>query len=116
MRELARAVDKAAALLSSRASSLQGQIQSAPWKGADGELFRQDWSGNHRPSLERVASSLRHNSKLLLQHANEQEQSSAATGGGSSGGWRDQRPGQNQGPGQPRPELAGGTGSEGGSG
>lgn len=86
LRELARAVDKAAALLSSRASSLQGQIQSAPWKGADGELFRQDWSGNHRPSLERVASSLRHNSKLLLQHANEQEQSSAATGGGTSGG------------------------------
>ncbi|MET3205562.1 UNVERIFIED_ORG: hypothetical protein ABIB21_002368 [Arthrobacter sp. UYEF13] len=38
------------ALLSSRASSLQGQIQSAPWKGADDELFRQDWSGNHRPS------------------------------------------------------------------
>ncbi|BAS11325.1 hypothetical protein AHiyo4_47470 [Arthrobacter sp. Hiyo4] len=85
LRELAKAVDKAAALLSSRASSLQGQIQSAPWKGADGELFRQDWSGNHRPSLERVASSLRHNSKLLLQHASEQEQSSAATGGGSIG-------------------------------
>ena len=86
LRELAKAVDKAAALLSSRASSLQGQIQSAPWKGTDGELFRQDWSGNHRPSLERVASSLRHNSKLLLQHANEQEQSSAETGGGSGGG------------------------------
>ncbi|QNE16002.1 hypothetical protein [Pseudarthrobacter sp. NBSH8] len=83
LRELAKAVDKAASLLSSRASSLQGQIQSAPWKGTDGELFRQDWSGNHRPSLERVASSLRHNSKLLLQHANEQEQSSAETGGGS---------------------------------
>jgi hypothetical protein len=86
LRELAKAVDKAAALLSNRASSLQGQIQSAPWKGTDGELFRQDWSGNHRPSLERVASSLRHNSKLLLQHANEQEQSSAVTGGGGGGG------------------------------
>lgn len=85
LRELAKAVDKAASLLSSRASSLQGQIQSAPWKGTDGELFRQDWSGNHRPSLERVAASLRHNSKLLLQHANEQEQSSAETGGGSGG-------------------------------
>ncbi|MDI3194783.1 hypothetical protein QK290_09705 [Pseudarthrobacter sp. AL07] len=85
LRELAKAVDKAAALLSSRASSLQGQIQSAPWKGTDGELFRQDWSGNHRPSLERVASSLRHNSKLLLQHANEQEQSSAETGSGGGG-------------------------------
>lgn len=86
LRELAKAVDKAATLLSSRASSLQGQIQSAPWKGNDGEMFRQDWSGKHRPSLERVASSLRHNSKLLLQHANEQEKASDKSGGGSGGG------------------------------
>lgn len=89
LRELAKAADKAAALLSSRASSLQGQIQSAPWKGADGELFRQDWSGNHRPSLERVASSLRHNSKLLLQHADEQEKSSDKSGGGGGGSFLD---------------------------
>ena len=85
LRELAKAVDTAASMLSSRASSLQGQIQSAPWKGADGELFRQDWSGNHRPSLERVASSLRHNSKLLLQHADEQEKASDKSGGGPGG-------------------------------
>jgi hypothetical protein len=85
LRELAKAVDKAATLLSSRASSLQGQIQSAPWKGRDGEMFRQDWASSHRPALERVASSLRHNSKLLLQHANEQEQASDAAGAGSSG-------------------------------
>ncbi len=85
LRELAKAVDKAATLLSSRASSLQGQIQSAPWKGMDGERFRQDWTGTHRPTLERVASSLRHNSKLLLQHANEQEKASQ-TGRNASGG------------------------------
>ncbi|WP_354155106.1 hypothetical protein ACQCSV_18595 [Pseudarthrobacter sp. S3] len=52
------------ALLSSRASSLQGQIQSAPWKGADDELFRQDWSGNHRPSLERAAAAEAHRQEL----------------------------------------------------
>jgi hypothetical protein len=85
LRELAKAVDKAASLLSSRASSLHGQIQSAPWKGADGELFRQDWAGNHRPSLERVASSLRHNSKLLLKHADEQEKASDKSGGALGG-------------------------------
>ena len=55
LRELAKAVDKAATLLSSRAGSLQGQIQSAPWKGMDGAQFRQDWTGSHRPALERVA-------------------------------------------------------------
>lgn len=82
LRELAKAVDKAATLISSRASSLQGQIQSAPWKGSDGERFRKDWTGTHRPTLERVASSLRHNSKLLLQHANEQENASNSSGGG----------------------------------
>lgn len=86
LRELAKAVDKAATLLSSRASSLQGQIQSAPWKGLDGERFRQEWTGSHRPTLERVASSLRQNSKLLLQHANEQEKASDSPGGGSGGG------------------------------
>ena len=85
LRELAKAVDKAATLLSSRASSLQGQIQSAPWKGLDGAQFRQDWTGSHRPTLERVASSLRHNSKLLLQHADEQEKASDTSGGGSGG-------------------------------
>ncbi|MET3719929.1 hypothetical protein [Arthrobacter sp. UYEF21] len=85
LRELAKAADKAATLLSSRASSLQGQIQSAPWKGPDGAQFRQDWTGNHRPALERVASSLRHNSKLLLQHADEQEKASdKSSGGGGS--------------------------------
>jgi hypothetical protein len=86
LRELAKAVDKAATLLSSRASSLQGQIQSAPWKGQDGARFRQDWTGSHRPALERVAESLRHNSKLLLQHADEQEKASDKSGGGSGGG------------------------------
>ena len=86
LRELAKAVDKAATVLSSRASSLQGQIQSAPWKGLDGERFRQDWAGSNRPTLERVASSLRHNSKLLLQHANEQEKASDSSSGGGGGG------------------------------
>ncbi|HJV97950.1 MAG TPA: hypothetical protein VJ617_02470 [Arthrobacter sp.] len=82
LRDLAKAVDKAASLLSSRATSLQGQIQAAPWKGADGDHFRQDWTSSHRPGLERVVSSLRENSKILLKHADEQEQ---ASGGGSGG-------------------------------
>jgi hypothetical protein len=88
LRALAKAADTAATLLSSRASSLQSQIQAAPWKGADSELFRQDWAGSHRPGLERVVSSLRHNSKLLLKHADEQEKSSASsTGGTGSSAW-----------------------------
>lgn len=87
LRELAKAVERAASLLSSRATSLQGQIQAAPWKGADGEHFRQDWTSSHRPSLERVVSSLRENSKILLKHADEQEKASGGTGAGSGSVW-----------------------------
>jgi hypothetical protein len=88
LRELANAVDKAASLLSSRATMLQSQIQSAPWKGADGDSFRRDWTGSHRPGLERVAGSLRENSKILLKQADEQEKASdASSGGGSGGAW-----------------------------
>ncbi|SDT61308.1 hypothetical protein SAMN04489743_3950 [Pseudarthrobacter equi] len=86
LRALAKAVDQAASLLSSRAGSLQGQIQSAPWKGADGARFRQDWSSSHRPNLEKVVSSLRANSKILMKHADEQEKSSNSSGGGGGGG------------------------------
>lgn len=84
LRALAKAADKAATLLSTRATSLQSQILAAPWKGGDGERFRQEWTGSHRPSIERVVASLRQNSRLLLQHAAEQEKSSAA-GAGSPG-------------------------------
>ena len=86
LRALAKAADKAASLLSTRASSLQSQILAAPWKGSDGERFRQEWTGSHRPSLERVVASLRQNSKILLQHAAEQERSSEAGSGGTGAG------------------------------
>ncbi|WP_457964021.1 hypothetical protein M1E17_21290 [Arthrobacter sp. D1-29] len=98
LRDLAKAADKAASLLSSQASSLQGQIQSAPWKGADGERFRQEWTGSHRPNLEQVASTLRHNSKLLLQHADEQERSSAGSSGGAGTGDAGSSGGEGAGP------------------
>jgi hypothetical protein len=85
LRALAKAADQAASLLSTRAGSLHSEIRSAPWKGSDGERFRQEWSGTHRPSLEKVVSSLRENSKLLLQHAEEQEKSSSSSSAGNSG-------------------------------
>ena len=85
LRELAKAVEKAASLLSSRETTLQGQIQAAPWKGTDGDRFRQDWNGSHRPGLERVAGSLRENAKILLKHADEQEKASDSSSGGGPG-------------------------------
>lgn len=88
LRALARAADQAATLLGSRALSLHSQIQSAPWKGSDGERFRQDWSSSHRPGLDKVVSSLRENSRILLRHAEEQEKaSSGSISGGGTGAW-----------------------------
>ncbi|WP_163167904.1 hypothetical protein [Arthrobacter sp. Alg241-R88] len=86
LRALAKAADQAALLLSTRASSLHNQIQAAPWKGTDGERFRQEWSGSHRPGLEKVVSSLRENSRILLQHAEEQEKSSSSSSAGAGTG------------------------------
>ncbi|MDF2051930.1 hypothetical protein [Arthrobacter sp. Cr_A7] len=87
LRALARAADQAASLLSARAASLHGQIQSAPWKGTDGDRFRQEWAGSHRPGLDKVVSSLRENAKLLLKHAEEQEKASSSGGTGGTGPW-----------------------------
>ena len=84
LRALAKAADKAATLLSTKAASLQGQIMSAPWKGNDAENFRHDWTGRHRPSLDKVVESLRQNSRILLQHADEQEKASDRSTGSSS--------------------------------
>ncbi|WP_461188080.1 fimbrial protein [Arthrobacter sp. Z4-13] len=86
LRALAKAADQAASLLCNRASSLHSQIQAAPWTGMDGEHFRHEWSGRHRPGLEKVVSSLRENSKILLQHAQEQEKATSSSGGGGGGG------------------------------
>lgn len=81
LRELAKAADRAANLLSTKALSLQNQIMAAPWKGSDGERFRHEWNANHRPGLDRVVSSLRNNARILLQNADEQERSSASATG-----------------------------------
>ena len=88
LRALAKAADQAASLLSSRAGSLHSQIQSAPWKGRDGERFRQEWSASHRPSLDKVVATLRENSKILMKQADEQEKASTAgTGGSGTSTW-----------------------------
>jgi hypothetical protein len=84
LRALAKAADKAANLLSTKAASLQGQLMAAPWKGQDAERFKQDWTGSHRPSLNRVVESLRQNSKVLMQHADQQEKASNRSTGSTS--------------------------------
>ncbi|MGF9646859.1 hypothetical protein AAIH32_02740 [Pseudarthrobacter oxydans] len=53
-------------------------LQSAAWKGTDGDRFRREWSSTLRPMLNKASESLRSQSTSLLKHADEQEQASGA--------------------------------------
>lgn len=71
-------------------------VQSAVWKGEDGNRFRDEWTSALRPMLNRTSESLQNQSKSLLKHADEQERAStsgdgtnsspAPSGSGGSGG------------------------------
>lgn len=70
LRTLARQFSKTADLLLQQSTQLSGQINNTPaWKGQDAEHFRSDWNGSHRTILQKTASRLKHESKLLLANA-----------------------------------------------
>jgi hypothetical protein len=87
LRTLAQQFSKTADLLQQQSTQLSGQINNSPaWKGRDAEHFRSDWNGNHRTLLQKTATRLKQESKLLLKNAEEQEKTSSAEGSGSSQG------------------------------
>jgi hypothetical protein len=87
LRTLARQFSKTADLLLQQSTQLSGQINNTPaWKGQDAEHFRSDWNGNHRALLQKTASRLKQESKLLLANADEQDRASTARGAGGSDG------------------------------
>ncbi len=57
-------------------------VQSAAWKGRDGDAFRGEWSSTLRPMLHRTSDSLQSQSTELLKHADEQDH--ASTSGSTS--------------------------------
>lgn len=106
LRTLARQFSKTADLLLQQSTQLSGQINNTPaWKGQDAEHFRSDWNGSHRTLLQKTASRLKHESKLLLAHADEQDRASSTGGAGGSAG-----PGMG-GPGTGVPGSVGGQGT-----
>lgn len=87
LRTLARQFSKTADLLLQQSTQLSGQINNTPaWKGQDAEHFRSDWNGSHRTLLQKTASRLKQESKLLLANADEQEKASSSGGAGGSAG------------------------------
>jgi hypothetical protein len=106
LRTLARQFSKTADLLLQQSTQLSGQINNTPaWKGQDAEHFRSDWNGSHRTLLQKTASRLKQESKLLLANADEQEKASSSGGAGGSAG-----PGLG-GPGTGVPGSVGGEGT-----
>ena len=69
-----------------RHHTLTNQINSNPsWKGNDASQFRSDWNGNHRALIQQTARALKHESRRLLDNANEQEKASDAAPGSGGG-------------------------------
>jgi len=87
LRTLAQQFSKTADLLLQQSAQLSGQINNSPaWKGQDAARFRSDWNSSHRMLLQKTASRLKQESKLLLTHADEQDRASNAGGTGGPGG------------------------------
>lgn len=86
LRQLAQQFGVASEALLKQSAALSGQINNASaWKGSDATRFKSEWNSNHRTMLMKTASSLKQESKKLLEHASQQEQASNAapgTGGG----------------------------------
>lgn len=80
LRQLAKDLARNADRISELGQQLSGAIARSPWRGNDGERFRQDWNSSHLRALQSTASGIHAASKGLLKNA--QEQDSASTGGG----------------------------------
>lgn len=86
LRQLAQQFGIASEALLKQSTHLSGQINNAnAWKGSDATRFKSEWNSSHRMLLMKTASSLKQESKKLLEHASQQEQASNAAHGSGGG-------------------------------
>jgi hypothetical protein len=78
LRTLSRSLAQSGSSLKRVESTVSSLVQSAAWKGADGDRFRSEWSSTLRPMLSRTSESLQDQATSLLKHADEQEMASDA--------------------------------------
>ncbi|WLQ06808.1 WXG100 family type VII secretion target [Arthrobacter oryzae] len=86
LRALSKSLGQSGTRLKNVESSVNSLVQSAAWKGSDGDKFRTEWTSTLRPMLNRSSESLNSQSKVLLAHASEQERASEGGGTTSSPG------------------------------
>ena len=84
LRTLSKSLAASGTSLKRVEASVTSLVQSAAWKGRDGDAFRGEWSATLLPLLHRTSVSLQDQSAALLKHADEQEQ--ASTSGSTSTG------------------------------
>lgn len=86
VRQLATSLRTQGGIVRDMATTLTGEIEGAPWTGADREAFYSDWTGAHVPALNGVADALEGAALRAESNAAEQEATSSAGGGSGSGG------------------------------
>lgn len=80
--DLDRAADRVRAIQ----RSLNGQINSSPWRGRNAERFRHQWSQEHRRAIHDAIAFLDGGTAALRRHAREQRRVSGAGGQGANWG------------------------------
>lgn len=80
LRTLSKSLGQSGNRLKTVESTVNSLVQSAAWKGSDGEKFRSEWSSSLRPMLNSAAATLQSQSQVLLTQANEQDKASGAGG------------------------------------
>lgn len=80
LRTLSKSLGQSGTRLKTVESTVNSLVQTAAWKGSDGEKFRSEWSSSLRPMLNSAAATLHNQSQVLLAQANEQETASGAGG------------------------------------
>lgn len=80
LRTLSKSLGQSGNRLKTVESTVNALVQTAAWKGKDGETFRSEWGSSLRPMLNSAAATLHSQSQVLLTQANEQERASGAGG------------------------------------
>lgn len=76
MGTLGKAMQREAGQIRTLAKQLDGQLRSAWWKGTDADRFRSDWDGTHKVQLDKVASALEAQAKVITTNVTQQTQAS----------------------------------------
>lgn len=86
LRRLARELQAGAQQLDQLGRQLSGTIGTSPWKGRDGDRFRNDWNAAHLKALKAAAAEIGTAARALLLNADEQHAASHSGAGNAGSG------------------------------